>query len=92
MSYVGRVQLINVVLRSMHTCWCCVFILTKAVVQEIDKRCRNFLWKGTAEGGKRGVVASNRVCRPKSEGGLGIKETIPWNKASVGKLFRCEIC
>lgn len=34
-----------------------VFILPKTVIKDIDKKYRNFLWNGTSEVARKGVVA-----------------------------------
>ncbi|XP_074291403.1 uncharacterized protein LOC141618194 [Silene latifolia] len=47
---------------------------------------RNFLWDGGVEFMRSPLVAWDKVCRPKSEGGLGLKQDLLWNKAAVGKL------
>lgn len=33
------------------------------------------------------MVAWNRVCQPKQNGGLGIKEVLAWNKAAIGSYL-----
>lgn len=53
LSYAGRVQLINSVMRRLHVYWCSVFVIPKAVVKEIDRRYRRFLWTGTVERDKK---------------------------------------
>lgn len=73
LSYAGRIQLVNSGLVSMHVYWCLIFLLPKAVVHEVERICRNFLWHGS-DGNKRGgQVAWNEVCQQKVSGGLGIK-------------------
>ncbi|KAL0282162.1 UNVERIFIED_CONTAM: hypothetical protein Sradi_7269400 [Sesamum radiatum] len=72
LSFAGRVQLIKSVLSSLHTYWASVFILPKAVLKVIEERMRSFLWKG-ASGSGVAKVAWEQICRPKKEGGLGIK-------------------
>lgn len=62
-----------------------MFILPKVVIKEVDKRCRNFLWKGNAEASFKGTVARDCICKPKQEGGLGIKDIFIWNKATAGR-------
>lgn len=87
LSCAGRLQLINSILRSLHVFCCCVFLLSipKATAKDIDKRCRNFLCMGSVEGGKKWVVAGDKICRPKNKGSLGIKVVMSWNKAAIGK-------
>ncbi|KAL0292598.1 UNVERIFIED_CONTAM: hypothetical protein Sradi_6983200 [Sesamum radiatum] len=80
----GRVQLIKSVLSSLHTYWASVFILPKAVLKVIEERMRSFLWKG-ASGSGVAKVAWEQICRPKKEGGLGIKRVVHMNQALYAK-------
>ncbi|KAL0439699.1 UNVERIFIED_CONTAM: LINE-1 reverse transcriptase [Sesamum latifolium] len=45
------VQLIKSVLTALQVYWAMAFILPKRVIKEIEKRLRNFLWKGNTEVG-----------------------------------------
>ncbi|KAL0292825.1 UNVERIFIED_CONTAM: hypothetical protein Sradi_6969900 [Sesamum radiatum] len=83
-SFAGRVQLIKSVLSSLHTYWASVFILPKAVIAEIEKRIRQFLWKGSSGRGYA-KVAWRDVCAPKSVGGLGIRRILHVNQALMLK-------
>ncbi|KAL2224832.1 UNVERIFIED_CONTAM: hypothetical protein Sindi_2937000 [Sesamum indicum] len=51
LSYAGRVQIIKSVLSSLSLYWASAFILPKKIIKEIEKRMRNFLWKGTTTSG-----------------------------------------
>ncbi|GKA57402.1 RNA-directed DNA polymerase, eukaryota, reverse transcriptase zinc-binding domain protein [Tanacetum coccineum] len=44
LSYVGRAQLIALVLGSTHVYWGSVFLLPKIVIKEIEKMFKKFLW------------------------------------------------
>ncbi|KAL2235617.1 UNVERIFIED_CONTAM: hypothetical protein Sindi_1293900 [Sesamum indicum] len=48
LSYAGRVQIIKSVLSTLSLYWASAFILPKAVIKEVEKRLRTFLWKGTS--------------------------------------------
>ncbi|KAL0439830.1 UNVERIFIED_CONTAM: LINE-1 retrotransposable element O protein, partial [Sesamum latifolium] len=50
LSFAGRVQLIKSVLSALQVYWAMAFILPKHVIKEIEKRLRNFLWRGNADG------------------------------------------
>ncbi|KAL0444660.1 UNVERIFIED_CONTAM: hypothetical protein Slati_2188700 [Sesamum latifolium] len=60
------------------------FILPKHVIKEIEKRLRHFLWKGNTEGGSA-KVSWRQVCRPVSEGGLGIRDLQALNKGLMSR-------
>ncbi|KAL0444885.1 UNVERIFIED_CONTAM: hypothetical protein Slati_2211200 [Sesamum latifolium] len=84
LSFAGRVQLIKSVLSSLQVYWAMAFILPKTVIREIEKRLRSFLWKGCAGAG-HAKVSWQQVCRPVSEGGLGIRDTLALNKSLMSK-------
>ncbi|KAL2235741.1 UNVERIFIED_CONTAM: hypothetical protein Sindi_1306300 [Sesamum indicum] len=69
LSYTGRVQIIKTVLSTLSLYWASAFILPKKVINEIQKRLRNFLWKGTKSSGYA-KVAWKDVCRQADEGDL----------------------
>ncbi|GJY20023.1 putative reverse transcriptase domain, reverse transcriptase zinc-binding domain protein [Tanacetum coccineum] len=73
------------ILSSMQVYWASVFILPKSVVKEIDKLLKGFLWcQGELSKGKA-KVAWKQICRPKDEGGLGIKSLEVWNEVLMSK-------
>ncbi|KAL2250082.1 UNVERIFIED_CONTAM: hypothetical protein Sindi_2481900, partial [Sesamum indicum] len=92
-SSVGRVQIIKSVLISLSLYWASAFILPKKVINEIEKRLRAFLWKGTMNSGYA-KVAWKDICRPKEEGGLGFKDISTLNRALMTKklcdVIRCD--
>lgn len=82
LSYAGRVLLINSVLMHIHAYWSSIFILPKKILKSITAICRNFLWDGKVNTNKVHLIASDLICRPKIEGGLGIIECEAWNQAA----------
>lgn len=85
LSYAGRLQLIASILSSMQVYWASVFMLPKAVIKDIDKLLKGFLWcQGELSKGKA-KVAWKLICSPKSEGGLGIKNLEQWNEVLMAK-------
>ncbi|KAL2225603.1 UNVERIFIED_CONTAM: hypothetical protein Sindi_2977300, partial [Sesamum indicum] len=72
LSYAGRVQIIKSVLVALGVYWASAFILPKGVIKDIEKRLRAFLWRGTGNSGYP-KVAWKEICKPKEEGGLGLK-------------------
>ncbi|KAL0439814.1 UNVERIFIED_CONTAM: hypothetical protein Slati_2464400 [Sesamum latifolium] len=87
----GRVQLIKSVLTALQVYWAMAFILPKIVIREIEKRLRSFLWKGCAGVGYA-KVSWQQVCRPVTEGGLGIRDILALNKGLMSRhLWRVII-
>ncbi|KAL2252961.1 UNVERIFIED_CONTAM: Retrovirus-related Pol polyprotein from type-2 retrotransposable element R2DM [Sesamum indicum] len=93
LSYVGRVQIIKFVLSTLSLHWASAFILPKAVIKEVEKHLRTFLWKGTSMTGYA-KVAWKDVCKPVEEGGLGIKDIGILNRVLMTKkscdVIRCD--
>ncbi|KAL2228517.1 UNVERIFIED_CONTAM: hypothetical protein Sindi_1831400 [Sesamum indicum] len=92
LSYAGRIQIIKSVLLAMSIYWASAFILPKAINQ-IEKRLRTFLWKGTSTSGYA-KVARKDVCKPIKEGGQGIKDIGILNRSLIAKklcdVIRCD--
>ncbi|XP_071687999.1 uncharacterized protein [Rutidosis leptorrhynchoides] len=83
LSFAGRVQLIISVLTSMQVYWASVFILPVAIIKDIEKLLRGFLWcQGEMKRGKAKVKWDD-LCLPKEEGGLGLKRLKYWNIALI---------
>nr|GEZ31441.1 RNA-directed DNA polymerase, eukaryota, reverse transcriptase zinc-binding domain protein [Tanacetum cinerariifolium] len=78
-------MLIAAVLESISVYWASVFKLPKTIVKEINGVLKRFLWSNgdTAKG--RAKVAWKRICKPKEQGGLGIKDLETWNDALLSK-------
>nr|GEV15128.1 hypothetical protein [Tanacetum cinerariifolium] len=81
LSCAGRLQLIASILESIQVNWCTVFLLPKTVIKEINSLLMGFLWcNGKLSRGKA-KIAWKKICKPKSHGGLGLKDLEIWNKA-----------
>lgn len=75
LSFAGRLTLTKSVIQAMPTYVMQSSLLPKFVCDEVDKRCRRFLW-GDANGEKHiHTVGWNKVCKPKKWGGLGLRST-----------------
>lgn len=94
LSFAGRLQLIQLVLSSMHVYWASIFILPSSIVQDLEQLMRGFLWNyGNGARGKS-KVAWDVVCLPNHEGGLGIRRIVSFNNALIAshiwRLFTCK--
>ncbi|KAL2231085.1 UNVERIFIED_CONTAM: hypothetical protein Sindi_1702900 [Sesamum indicum] len=93
LSYAGRIQIIKSILSAMSIYWASAFILPKAIIKQIEKRLRTFLWKGTSMSGYA-KVAWKDVCKPTKEGGQGIKDIGILNRSLIAKklcdVIRCD--
>lgn len=61
--------------------------MPQSLLNDYDRKCKNFLWNATDVIRKVDLVAWDIVCVPKMYGGLDIKKSSKWNVASVGKLL-----
>ncbi|KAL0378647.1 UNVERIFIED_CONTAM: hypothetical protein Sradi_3170200 [Sesamum radiatum] len=86
LSLAGRTQLIKSVLSSLHVYWASVFILPKSIISAIESRMRLFLWKGSSGSGMA-KVSWAQICRPKAEGGLGVRRILLMNQALMISTF-----
>ncbi|GKB13443.1 RNA-directed DNA polymerase, eukaryota, reverse transcriptase zinc-binding domain protein [Tanacetum coccineum] len=73
LSYAGRIQLIASVLSSMQQYWASVYLLPNTVINDLEKLFKRFLWNAGDSARGKVRVAWKVVCRPKDQGGLGIK-------------------
>lgn len=86
LSMAGRLQLVSSVLSTMYTYWCNIFMLPRRIMRKIDSICSAFLWNGNASNARGAKVKWDAVCKPKSEGGLGLKSMVDWNIVCQGKM------
>ncbi|GJX28323.1 putative RNA-directed DNA polymerase [Tanacetum coccineum] len=85
LSFAGRLQLVQSVVSSLQVYWSSVFILPKTIAYDIERLMRDFIWNfGEFKRGKS-KVNWDAVCKPKVEGGLGIKSLNSWNISLMSK-------
>ncbi|CAN1159810.1 LINE-1 reverse transcriptase homolog [Linum perenne] len=73
LSYAGKLQLIETVVGGTLNYWMSNFLIPASIIKDVEKLCSSFLW-GFEVGQGRAKVAWNVVAKPRSEGGLGIKD------------------
>lgn len=73
LSYAGHLQLFRTVIGSITNFWCSVFRLPKRCLNTIEGMCATFFWSCSPHTHTKAKVAWDDVCRPKDEGGLGIR-------------------
>ncbi|MCI15623.1 LINE-1 reverse transcriptase like, partial [Trifolium medium] len=82
----GRVVLLNSVLASIPVFFLSYLKLPSMVRKKIIRIQRNFLWGGAlGEKAKIPWVSWKDVCRPKKEGGLGVKDLLLFNVSLLAK-------
>ena len=70
-------------LYSIQQYWCRHFILPQSVIKRITQLCSQFFWKGRCESAKGARVSWKNISYPKVDGGLGFKDILSWNRASI---------
>lgn len=73
LSFAGKVTMISSVIYGMVNFWSSVFDLPTTFYAQIDSLCAAFLWNNKTTSARCARVAWTDICRPKSEGGLGIR-------------------
>ena len=59
------------VLFGVQSYWAQLIIFPVKIIKLIEILCRNYLWLGVGHVTKKALIAWERVCSPKSEGGMG---------------------
>lgn len=89
LSYGGRLVLVNSVFSSQAIYHMSSLKLSYKVLDQIDRLRRHALWHGSNINKKGGYLVSWKdVCRPKSQGGLGILNLRVHNKALLLKFLQ----
>jgi hypothetical protein len=70
----GRIVLINAVLNAIPIFYLSYLRMPKKVWKELVKIQRGFLWAGLSKTNKTCWVKWDVICRPKKEGGLGVRD------------------
>ena len=94
LSPAGRLVLINAVLDALPTYAMAAMLLPPAVIKALDSLRRAFLWNAAERAsGAQCLVAWERVCRSKAEGGLGVRDLATQNRCLLIKmLHRLHAC
>lgn len=88
LSPVGRLVLINVVLDALPTYAMAAMLLPPAVIKALDTLRRAFLWNAAERAtGAQCLVAGERVCRAKEEGGFGVQDLETQNRCLLLKML-----
>lgn len=87
LTFAGRLQLIGSVLYSITNFWMSAYRLPNKCIEEINSICAAFLWSGPILSTQKAKVAWVDVCKPKDEGGLGLKNLSVANRVACFKLI-----
>lgn len=86
LSMAGRRVLVQSSLATVPTYSMQSMALPASTFKEIDKICRNFLWVHSEDTRKIRTVSWSEVCKPRDEGGGGLRKARHFNMAFLMKL------
>ncbi|KAF9612028.1 hypothetical protein IFM89_037486 [Coptis chinensis] len=86
LSFQGRILLVKHVLNSIPVHNMAIYRWPLAVRKECEQIIINFLWTGKSTDRKMITVAWDKVCKPRCEGGLGLKKFKDINRSMLMKL------
>ena len=86
LSKAGRLTLIQSNLEALPSYTCASTMLPVKTAKSIDTLHRNFFWRQQKDKNATPLIAWDTICTPKSRGGLGLRRTLPLNKAFIAKL------
>ena len=82
----GRHTLIQTNLEALPSYLCSSCLLPASTAHAIDRLHRQFFWRQQKDKNATPLIAWDTICQPKSQGGLGLRKTLPLNQAFIAKL------
>jgi len=86
LSLAGRITLTKAVLSSIPVHVMSAILLPVSTLDTLDRYSRTFLWGSTMEKKKQHLLSWRKICKPKAEGGIGLRSARDMNKALVAKV------
>jgi hypothetical protein len=83
----SRLILLKVVLQALPIYAFSVLAAPRSVLNTIKSLQRNFLWHGLNKDKKIALVSWDKICRPKDQGGLGIRDPSTMNRVLSAKIW-----
>lgn len=87
LSFAGRVTLAKSFIQAMSVYVMQSTVLPRGVYDEIAKLCRSFIWGDEENQRKVHLLSWEKLCKPKKEGGLGLRSTRTANSAFLMKTL-----
>ncbi|EOY30506.1 Uncharacterized protein TCM_037692 [Theobroma cacao] len=85
LSFAGRLTLVKSILLYIPSYAMQTVAIPEKTREKIEMHCRNFLWDGDSKARKIHAMKWKNMCRPKEEGGLGIRCMRKMNNAFLLK-------
>jgi hypothetical protein len=83
----SRLTLLQVVLQALPIYSFSALTAPKFILTIIKSLQRNFIWQGLNTGKKIVLVSWDKLCRPKEQGGLGLRDPFIMNKVLSAKIW-----
>lgn len=83
---VGRVMLVKTLISNMLTYTIIYHPRHVTLLRDIEKDARNFIWSGALNKRKLVVAAQKKMCRPITNGGLGLRYLLSLNEVANLKI------
>lgn len=87
LSIAGRVTLVKAIIQGMMVHSISIYSWPIALLKEVESWIRNFIWSGNIANRKLVTVSWKKLCKPYSEGGLGLRSLITLNEATNLKIL-----
>ncbi|KAJ6843968.1 uncharacterized protein M6B38_295310 [Iris pallida] len=81
LSFGGRIELIRSVISAVAHFWLQSILLPVATIRRVERLCADFLWRGGMH-----AISWEQLCRPRKEGGVGLRPLLEIREASALKL------
>ncbi|KAJ4810337.1 RNA-directed DNA polymerase (reverse transcriptase)-related family protein [Rhynchospora pubera] len=86
LSHAGRLVLLQSVLMSIPVYFMSVEVLPKGIIKKMESLIAKFFWGKTDQTRYMSFVSWQRICRPREEGGLGVRQLQIFGEALFLKL------
>jgi hypothetical protein len=83
LSMAGRAELVKSIVHNMLLYNFHIYQWPASLLADVDRWTRNFIWSGDVEKRQMTTLAWHKVCKPKDEGGLGLRSIKSINKAGI---------
>eukprot|EP00253_Pinus_taeda_P014528 PITA_14528 len=87
LNFAGRLVLTKTVLQAIPQYLLSMLLAPKGILQQMRTIQRSFLWNGNGDKKKWALVAWNKLCKPKSMGGLNLVDSSIVNRTCGAKLW-----
>ncbi|KAK2635503.1 hypothetical protein Ddye_030295 [Dipteronia dyeriana] len=85
LSVGGKEILIKAVIQAIPSCTMSYFRMPRSLIEEVQRLTARFWWGGNEKNRKIHLGKWQRLCRPKSEGGLGFRDLGTFNRVLLAK-------